>query len=281
MIRDLEILIPNCMPINEPDLLRITIKTWIIARFSCIYRVNKITLYRSRKYKDCRREGDIVSLLLRYFKAPPYLKKKLFKKREELKYVGLAPPLQIPTHTVSSKPVLGEVREALIVRKRGHKLVVDSGFPGLIEIEDYEDNYQQGDIILVKVSNRDPLRLDIVSDNRIYRGYEIESTKDIIEYVEHSRDRYWIGTSKMGRPIWKAVGSVIDLLMERQGKVSIVFGEPYRGLFEIGSELGFDPQLLFDDVYNFVPEQGTKSVRIEEALPASLSILRFIEKTIP
>ena len=280
MIKDLEVLLPTCTMINEPDLLRITIKAWMIARFSSINRVDKITLYKSRKGRSCTREADILKKLLIYYKTPPYLKKKVHGRSEELKYVGLAPPLQIPTHNVSSKPLEGEEREALVVRKRGIKLVLDAGFPNLLEALDYEKRYSKGDIVLVRVVSEDPPKIELVGEPQVYRGYNVSFTEDLVEYVESNKDRYWIATSRRGRASWKYVGLITSMIEEKSGRVSVVMGEPYRGIFEIGRELGFEPQLLFDDVLNFIPEQGTKSVRVEEALGISLSILRFLDSSV-
>jgi len=55
----------------------------------------------------------------------------------------------------------------------------------------------------------------------------------------------------------------------------VAFGSR-KGLFEIARNEGVDLFSLFDLVINFIPSQGTYTVRTEEALPISLSILNLI-----
>jgi hypothetical protein len=53
----------------------------------------------------------------------------------------------------------------------------------------------------------------------------------------------------------------------------VAFGAPARGLHEIVEEEGMSLNDLADFVVNMVPEQGTETVRTEEALFASLAVL--------
>ncbi len=275
----LTVMLPDCTLVNEPDLLRATVKSWQIARFLAIYRVDRVLLYPSRRRGDCKKEAQVLLTLLQYFRVPPYLKKKVFPKKEELRFVGLAPPLQIPLHTVSSKPTVGEVREALVVRVGRNKIVLDAGLPCLVEAEP-RSGVRKGDLVLIKIESTDPLRARILSENEaegIYRGYSTGRVDSLCVFLDENRDKaYIIGTSRSGRPAWRAVGSIVKGLLENK-YVIIVFGEPYRGLYEIMQELGRDPEEVFDDILNFVPQQGTKTVRIEEALAATLSTIRFLE----
>ena len=53
----------------------------------------------------------------------------------------------------------------------------------------------------------------------------------------------------------------------------VAFGAPTRGLREIVGDEGADLNEIAEFVVNMVPEQGTETVRTEEALVASLAIL--------
>jgi predicted SPOUT superfamily RNA methylase MTH1 len=53
----------------------------------------------------------------------------------------------------------------------------------------------------------------------------------------------------------------------------VAFGAPARGLHEIVKDEGLDLNDVVDFVVNMVPEQGTETVRTEEALFASLAVL--------
>ena len=55
----------------------------------------------------------------------------------------------------------------------------------------------------------------------------------------------------------------------------MAFGAPLRGLHEIAQDEGLDLAKTMDFVVNTVPNQGTVTVRTEEALLASLAILNM------
>jgi len=61
----------------------------------------------------------------------------------------------------------------------------------------------------------------------------------------------------------------------RAQHVLVVFGAPSRGLHEIAKEEGAELGEIVDFVVNMIPEQGTVTVRTEEALLASLAILNM------
>ena len=52
-------------------------------------------------------------------------------------------------------------------------------------------------------------------------------------------------------------------------------GAPARGLHEIAGDEGVNLNDITDFVVNMVPEQGTETVRTEEALFASLAVLNL------
>jgi hypothetical protein len=61
-----------------------------------------------------------------------------------------------------------------------------------------------------------------------------------------------------------------------RGSVTVAFGGPYQGLYEISELQGVDPEEKFDAVVNTVPRQGTETVRTEEALLATLALLNAL-----
>jgi predicted SPOUT superfamily RNA methylase MTH1 len=58
--------------------------------------------------------------------------------------------------------------------------------------------------------------------------------------------------------------------------VCVVFGSYRRGLREIAEVQGLRLEQLFDFVMNFIPDQGVRIVRTEEAVYAVLSVLNLI-----
>ena len=73
--------------------------------------------------------------------------------------------------------------------------------------------------------------------------------------------------------------SVVDKLAERWKKskrILLAFGAPSRGLKEIVAQEKLDLEAVADFVVNTIPDQGTQTVRTEEALYASLALLNSI-----
>ncbi|HEW64191.1 hypothetical protein IOK49_03415 [Fervidicoccus fontis] len=276
-MKSIEILLPYCSLENEPDQIRITLKANIIARAASIFKVERITLYRSRSdKKSCKDQKEILGLLLRYFVTPPYLKKKIFGKRKELKYVGMAYPLQIPTHSLSKKAKEGDIRVGLVERVKESAIFADIGVGKQVKISNSNYELKRGDLIFVKVKKGDLSELEIIKNPDIYVGYSVRECENPLDYLkEKKKEGLIIGTSKFGDPIWENLKEVEEKL-KSSDKVVVVFGEPYRGIFEIFKQLGGNTDDLFHGIYNLVRDQGTKTIRMEEALFIALSLLNVL-----
>jgi predicted SPOUT superfamily RNA methylase MTH1 len=55
--------------------------------------------------------------------------------------------------------------------------------------------------------------------------------------------------------------------------VTLVFGNPKEGVFEIMKRMGINMEV---EAWNTIPNQGVRTVRLEEAILATLAILNFI-----
>jgi predicted SPOUT superfamily RNA methylase MTH1 len=84
-----------------------------------------------------------------------------------------------------------------------------------------------------------------------------------------------IATSKMGVPLAK----ISQELAERWKKahsVLVVFGGPFHSLQDIVSKESLSLDKVADLTVNTIPNQGTETVRTEEALYASLALLNSL-----
>ena len=84
-----------------------------------------------------------------------------------------------------------------------------------------------------------------------------------------------VATSKLGTPLTQ----IIDELTERwknASSVLVAFGAPTRGLQEIVAQENLRLDEVADFTVNTIPDQGTETVRTEEALYASLALLNAI-----
>ena len=147
-----------------------------------------------------------------------------------------------------------------------------------VAVEDYKQNvYENGDKYCYGkvVSPTTPFRKD-----GIYWGYQTRFAMDIGQVIsectfENGYD-YIIGTSDKGNNIYDK-----PFKIPKFKHLLIVFGGP-NGLESCVLNKGLDgnkmklekPQLLFDQYINICPFQGTRTIRSEEALLMTLSVLQ-------
>jgi predicted SPOUT superfamily RNA methylase MTH1 len=81
-----------------------------------------------------------------------------------------------------------------------------------------------------------------------------------------------IATARVGDNFMDVAGAIGEKWSVSQ-RVLVAFGAPSRGLHEIAEDESLKLADLVDFVVNTVPNQGTATVRTEEALLASLAIL--------
>ena len=96
-----------------------------IARVAAIHRVEDIYVYR-----DSPDESRLIRLILSYIETPQYLRKNLFRMMEELRYVGVLPPLRTPHHPLersSSKLDIGEFREGVVISEDEGEYLIEIG----------------------------------------------------------------------------------------------------------------------------------------------------------
>ncbi|MDH5689239.1 MAG: hypothetical protein OEZ48_15425, partial [Candidatus Bathyarchaeota archaeon] len=73
--------------------------------------------------------------------------------------------------------------------------------------------------------------------------------------------------------------SISDGLKEkikRSERVLVAFGAPTQGLYEIAEREGVKLTSIADYVINTIPNQATETVRTEEAVYATLSLLNML-----
>jgi predicted SPOUT superfamily RNA methylase MTH1 len=58
--------------------------------------------------------------------------------------------------------------------------------------------------------------------------------------------------------------------------VLVAFGSPRKGLMEMATERGLELDRIFDYTVNTIPDQGTETVRTEEAINATLALFNVL-----
>ncbi len=280
--KKLSIAIPASVISDTPHLREKTSKIGLIARSAAIFRVDEIIVYPDNAKLNQRSDLEFISLLLNYLETPQYLRKALFKLEPDLQYAGILPPLRTPHHPLSGKTKhlkLGEYREGVILSETKEGLLVDIGVqqPAILRQKEFRVGYRLtlqvvniGEQVEVQVVNRE--------DIPVYWGYKVRTMgfKALLEDEEYD---WVIATAKQGKD-FMSVAEKIGFGWYTGRHVLVLFGAPSRGLHEIAEDAGFKLEGAVNYIVNMIPEQGTATVRTEEAILASLAIfnMRFLSE---
>jgi len=253
------------------DLRVRTLKVGQIARAAAVFRVNRIVIYKDVEFDDSR----FISMVLRYMDTPQYLRKMLIPRREELRHVGILPPLRTPHHPINSKTSalkIGEYRVGAVVESVGSDggVWVEIGVDRPIPLRT-DKKFEAGQRLSVRIFSLDPLAAEPVGQKEIplYWGYETEVVGSLEDYLG-STDAFVLLTSRKGTPL-------TTQLLHKIGRagpsdLAVVFGSPARGVDAFLSKKLMDRCCMM----NTIPQQGTQTVRVEEAVFATLALLNLV-----
>ncbi len=268
--RERAILIPSSLTMESRDRRVNTLKVGWIARAAAVFRVDRIVIYRDPEFDDSR----FISLVLDYMDTPQYLRKLLIPRREELRHVGMLPPLRTAHHPVNSKAEelkTGEYRVGAVVESVGSDggAWVEIGIDRPIPLRT-TGQFQKGQRLDVRIFSRKPLAAEPVDRKEIphYWGYETEVVDSLQGYLASKEGLSVLLTSRRGRVVSPA-------LLERLGQkrdLVVAFGSPSQGLDAFLSREALDRY----DMINTIPHQGTETVRLEEAIFATMALLNLM-----
>ncbi|RHY01579.1 hypothetical protein DYB38_000453 [Aphanomyces astaci] len=242
------------------------LKTYLagqIARACAIFQVDEVVVFddqlgknannqdATKKYNNPNDCNVFLGRILQYLETPQYLRKALFPVHNDLKYAGLLNPLDCPHHMRGD--VWSDYREGVVVdqplkEKQGSHVNV-----GLQKFAVIDKHLQPGVRVTVQLdeSSKDKKKCTSLTSN----GYDLK-----------------VGTSERGTV------SVDDSTFQLP-HVLIVFGgvsgiEECTNADETISVSGDQAHTLFDMWVNTCPQQGSRTIRSEEAILISMSALR-------
>ena len=262
----LSIAIPDSCLADDSTNLDKSKKIAYIARACAIFGVHTIYIY-DHKGKD----RYLLLTILRYLETPQFLRKRLYPKINELKYAGVLHPLKIASHLVSSNAKSireGTIRDGIITRER-KGLFVDFGIGSLLP---YRGQTGIGKRITARFSSGLPqlkYKEILKGEAAQYWGYIVKERGQLSKFLASWNDTI-ILTSRKGRPI-----SVEQIrgYQSATRPILVVYGSTEMGIHDI---LGKNPTSIPNcRVLDFFPNQATQTVRLEEAILGTLSILNL------
>lgn len=266
---DLTVCIPSSILSVVDTLFEKTIVVGFIARVLSIYRIKRIVIYLD-SYSN-RKDAVLMKELLEYAETPQYLRRYLFPLSQNLKYAGLIPPLRTPHHPTIDSDI--EFREGYVLKSGSESSIVDIGLKNPIECP---FKLPQNKRVSMKREKNSwtPIEREEIP---YYWGYEVSlDMQGLGHHLRNSKYDHIISTSRLGSPIASMINKIKNILKPGK-KIAILFGSPYEGLHEILRKDSMDINTISDIVVNMVPNQGTATVRTEEALIISLAVISIIE----
>ncbi len=277
--KHLAVAIPASVIADTPHLREKTSKIGYIGRAAAIFRVNEIIVYADNPKIEQNVDLDLIATLLAYMETPQYLRKHLFGLKPELQYAGILPPLRTPHHPLEGRIrdlKVGEYREGVAISKTEDRSLIDIGVekPAIIQQTQVDMN-KRLTVKVTKIGNEVEAKIATREEIPQYWGYIVSvERRSMFALLESGEFDLTVATSKLASS-FKKTAERLEQKWSKAKTPLILFGAPTRGLYEIAKDEGANLNGVVDFVLNTVPNQGTETVRTEEALLATLAVFNI------
>ncbi|GAB2266570.1 hypothetical protein Dimus_001566 [Dionaea muscipula] len=292
-IPTVSIALPGSVIDNAQSLELATRLAGQIARAATIFRVDEVVVFDNNSgledetsfpalesTDDYESGAAFLIRILRYLETPQYLRKSLFAKHNSLRFVGVLPPLDAPHHF--RKHEWASYREGVTLKERDPNsmgTLVDVGLSKNVVVDQKLESGQRVTVAMGANRNLDTAVLhQVVSPNTpreeegMYWGYKVRYASKLSSVLDKCPYEggydYVIGTSEHGSSVKSS-----ELLFPKFRHLLIVFGG-LAGLEECIEEdrslKGKDAREVFNVYLNTCPNQGSRTIRTEEAIFISL-----------
>ncbi|MCJ7429188.1 MAG: hypothetical protein MUP66_02245 [Candidatus Nanohaloarchaeota archaeon QJJ-5] len=262
----MDLLIPSTFAADERDMKLQVMKYGMLARSAAIFGIERIIIYTDPDPNmDASRQGELLEKYLNYAECPPYLRKALIPRDDDLKYASIMPALQILSHGYSD-----EFREAVIEDVDEGVLELDAGLDEPLTA--YGDR-EEGERVTVKRIQSDQAQIIDPESLDGFWTYDVLRPEQELGAVLETITKPVIATSFHGSPV-----ETVEDDIASYDDCAILFGSAWRGIptMEDRGDLESDQ---YDLLVNLVPEQETKTIRTEEAITIGLGLLSHIRRT--
>ncbi len=259
---------PSSILSDVPSLAEKTFKVGQIARAASIFRVERLVIYPDGS--GWRRDAGLIKSLLSYAETPQYLRKLMFPISPQLRFAGLIPPLRTPHHPLGSSDV--EYREGFVLGSGTGGSSVDIGLKEPVKCRLPLPKNSR-----VTMRKEGGIWVPVPRDSvPLYWGYTVHvDERPLREILAGCPSDMLIATSRLGRPVLQ-MAEHISLAFSERRSISLIFGSPREGLHEILGREGAALEDLVDMTINLAPNQGTATIRTEEAIMIALAVIDFI-----
>jgi predicted SPOUT superfamily RNA methylase MTH1 len=277
------IAIPASLVSDVPHLREKTAKIGTIGRAAGIFGVEEIIVYPDANFDRQQCEISLIVMVLSYLETPQYLRKRLFKIKPELRYVGVLPPLRSQHHPLAShlKDLKdGEIRDGVVTSTRKNGVFVDVGVKQHAFI--HHARLPIGRRVTVKLKKGEGRLEGMVMKRKeipVHWGYRVKPSKLMLgKLLRDPNFDLVIGTSRLGNPI-QNIYSELEKRWRGSRRVLVVFGGPTHGLYNIAKREKMNLESIADFIINVFPNQKVETVRTEEAVLATLGVLNLLTKS--
>jgi len=258
----MDLLLPSTFGADERDMKNRVVKYGMAARTAAIFGYDRIIIYKDTDPKiNQQRSAELFRKYLEYAECPPYLRKELIPKDEDLQYANIMPALQVRSHGYADN-----IREAAIVEAEDGELTIEAGLGDTVTA--YGD-HAAGERVTVRVIDRDTAEIIDRSEIDGYWTVDIEERNQKLGAVLEELDTPIIGTSAHGEDVRDHADELRAL-----DDHAVVYGSAWRGIPAMADRGDLDLEQV-DHLIDFVPGQHTKTVRTEEALGICAGILNL------
>ncbi|HKF27569.1 MAG TPA: RNA methyltransferase [Nitrososphaera sp.] len=270
---NLSITIPDSSLSDEQTKRDKSVKIAQFARACSIFRVKRIYIYHDSLSHFEKDDLHLLKTILRYLDTPQYLRKILFPMMHQLQYAGILHPIKAPHHRVVDdikRIKAGDIRTGVVVKVKG-QLFVEVGLGSLVPF--MGDGFE-GKKVNVRFTESYPNLKGVQAieeDIFDYWGYEVKEVPSISKLLTSVEKTDIIITSRKGRHFKNIEAQLAEHAKSVQN-ILVAFGSPKYGLHEILAKEGASIK-PYQYVVNMFPNQGTETVRLEEAVLGGLAIL--------
>lgn len=265
---ELSVFIPNSFLNETKDLKIRTYKVGIIGRALAVFQADNVVIYNDDNGNE--EDGKFIAEILSFMDTPQYLRKRAFPIRSELKHVGILPPLRAPHHPLDKSPKVGDFRQGFTVKRNNKGTFVDIGMDKLAFCKEQLTAKKIFSFKITKISKKEVIVTPEEPDD-IYWGYNvISSNKSLKNSLKLIKPDFVVETTRYGDSI-NSIFDELKLKVEECKNIAILFGGPYSSIQENVENPNWDLVKL-----NTIPNQGTETVRTEEAVVATLSLFNFM-----